>query len=187
MERYPLPNMMDLSANMEGCTIFSKIDLVKAFHQVPIAPKDRQKTAVITPFEYNNMPFGLCNAVQTLQRMQDLIFRDLPFTFVYLDDQRVASRGMEQHVEDLRAIFQHLADNGLAINLEKCKFAVKELDLLGHCLSATGITRLSDSLKVMYDFPRPHMVKDLQQILGMVSFSAKNCTDPCPFDQLAEG
>jgi cleavage and polyadenylation specificity factor subunit 1 len=64
--------------------------------------------------------------------MQDQIFKDLPCTFVYLDDQRVASRDMEQHVADLRAVFQCLADNGLAINLEKCKFAVQELDFLGH-------------------------------------------------------
>jgi hypothetical protein len=62
-DRYPLPNMMDLSPNMEGCTIFNKINLVKAFHQVPIAPEDRQKTAVITPFGlFEYMPFGLCNA-----------------------------------------------------------------------------------------------------------------------------
>jgi hypothetical protein len=70
-DRYPLPNLMDLSTNMDSCMVFSKIDLVKAFHQVPIASEDRQKTAVITPFglfEYNYMPFGLCNAAQTLQR-----------------------------------------------------------------------------------------------------------------------
>jgi Reverse transcriptase (RNA-dependent DNA polymerase) len=47
-DRYPLPNLMDLSANMDGCTVFSKIDLVKAFHQVPIAPEERKKSAVIT-------------------------------------------------------------------------------------------------------------------------------------------
>jgi hypothetical protein len=43
LDRYPLPNMMDLSANMDSCTIFSKIDLVKVFHQVPIAPEDCQR------------------------------------------------------------------------------------------------------------------------------------------------
>jgi hypothetical protein len=133
-DRYPLPNMMDLSANMEGWTIFNKIDLVKAFHHVPIVPEDRQKTAVITPFglfEYNYMPFGLCNADQ---RVQDQIFKDLPCIFVYLDDQHVASRKMEQHAADLRAVLQCLADNSLAINLEKCEFAVPELDFLGHRL-----------------------------------------------------
>jgi cleavage and polyadenylation specificity factor subunit 1 len=103
--------MMYLFANMEGCTIFSKIDLVKAVHQVPIAPEDRQKTAVIPPFgliEYNYMQFGLGNAAQTLQRMQNQIFRDLPCTFVYLDEQCVASRDIEQQVADLRAVFKRL-------------------------------------------------------------------------------
>jgi hypothetical protein len=157
--------MLDLSANMDGCTVFSKIDLVKAFHQVPIAPADCQKTAVITPFglfEYNYMHFGLCNSAQTLQRMQDQIFRDLPCTFVYLDDQWVATRDIDQHMADLRAVFQRLADNGLAINLEKCEFAVPELDFLGHRLSAAGVTPLATSIQVMHDFPRPHTVKDLQ-------------------------
>jgi Reverse transcriptase (RNA-dependent DNA polymerase) len=68
-DSYPLPTLMDLSGNMDSCMVFSKIDLVKAFHQVPIAPEDRQKTAIITPFglfEYNCMPFALRNYVQTL-------------------------------------------------------------------------------------------------------------------------
>jgi cleavage and polyadenylation specificity factor subunit 1 len=77
---------------------------------------------------------------------------------------------MEQHVVDLRAMFQRLAYNGLAINLEKFEFAVPKLDFLGHRLSATGVTPLSGSLQVMYDFPQPHTIKDLQQFLGMVNF-----------------
>jgi hypothetical protein len=79
---YPLPNLMDLSTNKDGCAVFSKIDLVNAFHQVPIAPKDRQKTAVIIPFgllEYNYMPFALSNAAQALQRLQDNLCQHLPF------------------------------------------------------------------------------------------------------------
>jgi hypothetical protein len=71
-DRDPLPNLMDLSANIDGCTVFSKINLVKAFHQVPIAPVDRQKTAIISPFglfEYNYMPFGLCNAASNTPKL----------------------------------------------------------------------------------------------------------------------
>jgi cleavage and polyadenylation specificity factor subunit 1 len=149
---------------MDGCTVFSKINLVKAHHQVPIAPEDRQKTAVITLFglfEYNYKPFGLCNAAQTLQKMQDQIFKDC--TFVYLDYQSVASR-------DLRAVFQCLVDNSLAINLEKCKFAVPELDFLGRRLSAAGVTPHAGSLQVMYNFPLLHTIKDLQRFFGMVNF-----------------
>jgi hypothetical protein len=128
-DRFPLPNMMDLSANLEGCTVFSKIALPKTFHQVSIAPEDHYKTAVNPPFglfEYNYMPFGLCKAAQTLQRMQDTLFRVLPCIFVYLDDQHVASMGMEKYTEDLTAVFKILSYNSLAINLEKCEFAVPE-------------------------------------------------------------
>jgi hypothetical protein len=53
---------------------------------------------------------------------------------------------MEQHVVDLRAVFQHLVDNGLAINLEKCECEVEELDFLGHRLSATGVIRSVNSV-----------------------------------------
>jgi cleavage and polyadenylation specificity factor subunit 1 len=67
---------------------------------------------------------------------------------------------MEQHVADLRDVFLRQVDNGLAINLEKCEFAVEELDFLGHRLSTASITPLSGSLQGMYDFPRLHTVKD---------------------------
>jgi Reverse transcriptase (RNA-dependent DNA polymerase) len=168
-----LPNLIDLSANMDSCMVFSKIDLVKAFHQVPIAPEDCQKKAVITPFglyKYNYMPFGLCNAAQTLQRLQDNLFQELPFVFVYLDDGRVASRNLDKQVDYLQAVFRILADNGLAINLDKCQFAIPEINFLGHRLSAAGVTPQRDSLQVMLDFPRPQNVKDLQRFLGMVNF-----------------
>jgi RNase H-like domain found in reverse transcriptase len=73
-------------------------------------------------------------------------------------------------VEHLRAVFRILLDNGIAINLDKCEFAVAELNFLCHHLSAASVTPLQDSLQVMFDFPRSHTVKDLQRFLGMVNF-----------------
>jgi hypothetical protein len=70
----------------------------------------------------------------------------------------------------MRAIFRILADNGLAINLDKCEFAIRGRDFLGHCLRIAAVTPLWDSLQVMLDFPRPHTVKDLLRFLGMVNF-----------------
>jgi hypothetical protein len=75
---------MDLSANMDSCTVFSKINWVKAFYQVPITTEEHQKMTVITPFglfEYNYMPFGFYNAAQALQRLQDNLFQSLLFIF----------------------------------------------------------------------------------------------------------
>jgi len=71
---YSCPNLADLSASLSGCTVFSKLDLRKGYHQVPVRPQDIPKTAVVTPFglfEYLRMPFGLRNAGQTFQRLMD--------------------------------------------------------------------------------------------------------------------
>jgi Reverse transcriptase (RNA-dependent DNA polymerase) len=108
------------------------------------------------------MTFGLCNAAQTLQRLADNLFQHLLFVFVYLDDSCVASRKLDKVVDHMRAIFRILAYNGLAITLEKCEFAVPELNFHGHCLSAAGAIPLRDSLQVMFEFPWPHTVRDLQ-------------------------
>ena len=88
-DRYPVPNVQDLSSRLSGCTVFSKLDLEKGYYQVPMSPEDVTKTAVVTPFglwEFLKMPFGLRNAGQTFQRLMDQVCAGLTFTFVYLDD-----------------------------------------------------------------------------------------------------
>jgi hypothetical protein len=74
LDKYPLPNMQDLSNGLHGCTLFPKIDLVKGYHQIPVVTEDILKTAIISPFglfEYLFTPFGLSNSAQTFQRMMD--------------------------------------------------------------------------------------------------------------------
>jgi Reverse transcriptase (RNA-dependent DNA polymerase) len=97
---YLLPNIMDFSGRLSGCTVFSTIDLVKRYHQVPTAAADIPKTAIITPFglfEYLFMPFQLRNTAQTFQRLIDHLFLHLPFVFTYLDDHLIASRNAAEH------------------------------------------------------------------------------------------
>jgi Reverse transcriptase (RNA-dependent DNA polymerase) len=80
-DKYPLPNMADFAARLDGCRVFSKLDLNKGYLQVPVAAADIPKTALITPFglfEFVRMPFGLKNAGMTFQLMMDAIFADLP-------------------------------------------------------------------------------------------------------------
>ena len=122
-DRYRTPNVQDFTSHLAGATIFSKIDLVRAYHQIPVEESDIAKTAIIPPFglfQFCRMPFGLRNATQTFQRFMDDICRDLDFVFVYLDDILVASRSQEEYLHHLRALFQQLTDQGLVINPAKC-------------------------------------------------------------------
>jgi hypothetical protein len=107
-DRYPLPSLLDCAANLHGKNIFSKIDLVKGYHQVPVQEKDIPKTAIITPFglyEYVFMPFGLRNSAQTFQRLMDHIFGVEEDIFSYLDDHLASSSNIEDHLLLLRRFF----------------------------------------------------------------------------------
>ena len=172
-DRYSMPLISDLTARLHGKKFFGKVDLVKGYHQIPMAENDIAKTAIATPFgtfEFLRMPFGLKNAGQTFQRMMDSIFSDLDFLFVYMDDVLVASRSLNEHVEHFRELFRRLAAHDLVVSPVKCQFGKTEINFLGHTVTKDGIKPLPEKVDAITAYPEPDTIDELRRFLGMVNY-----------------
>ena len=172
-DRYPVKSLQDFNAELRGKKIFSKVDLLKGYHQIPVNPNDIRKTAVITPFGlfvFPRCPFGLKNAGQDFQRLMDQILGDVPHTYVYLDDILIASETMEEHIEDLKRVFEILEANGLVVNRKKCVLGKKSIEFLGHLVDENGIRPLPEKVEAIRKVKAPTTIKELQRFLGMVNY-----------------
>ncbi|BHF65316.1 hypothetical protein SprV_0200832600 [Sparganum proliferum] len=179
-DRYSFSHLQDFAGALFGKSVFSKIDLVRAFHQIPIAPEDISKMAVTTPhglFQFIRMLFSLRNAAQTFQRFIDHVLHGLPFVYAYIDDLLVASRNEEEHKEHLALVFDELDKFGVAT---KCMLGVPSLEFLGHQVDSEGLHSLPSKVGAVRNPPPPTSKRQLQRFLGMVNFYRRflpNCAD----------
>ena len=172
-DRYPVRNLQDFNSDLRGKSIFSKVDLLKGYHQIPVNPADVKKTAVITPFGlylFPRCPFGLKNAGQDFQRLMDKILGEVPHTFVYLDDILIASSSPEEHLADLERVFSILEENGLVVNRKKCILGEASIEFLGHVCDAHGIKPLPCKVEAIRKVKPPTTIKELQRFLGMINY-----------------
>ena len=172
-DRYSNPLIADLTARLHGRRVLGKVDLVKGYHQIPVAEEDIAKTVITTPFgtfEFLRMRFGLKNAGQTFQRMMDEILGDLDYLFVYMDDVLVASRNSEEHTEHFRQLFRRLAEHDLVVSPAKCQFGQTKIEFLGHTVTKDGVEPLPEKVAAIDQFPMPSTPDGLRQFLGMINF-----------------
>lgn len=174
-DAYPLPNIVETLDHLHNSVYFTTLDLYSGFHQVRMSPDDIEKTAFSIPdqhYEFQNMPFGLCNAPATFQRLIDSILMGIKGeeALVYLDDIIVFSSTIEQHAERLNKVLSRLETANLYAQLSKCVFAANEVEYLGHIVTNNGILPDPKKISSIKKYPKPRTVKEIQAFLGLVGY-----------------
>ena len=143
-DSYPLPRIAETLDALNGSQLFSSVDLRSGYWQIELDDASREKTAFITHaglYEFNVMPFGLCNAPSCFQRLMECVLRGLTWkiALIYLDDVLVYSRTFEDHLQHLRLVFDRFRESGLKLKPNKCHFGQKKVKFLGHIISKDGV------------------------------------------------
>ena len=154
----------------------SVADVLSAFWQVPVAEEHVDRTALVTPsgkYCFKRMPFGVANAPWLFQHVMSLALGHLgPESGVlsYMDDLICINHTFESHLSSLEKMFAALQVAGLTLKPSKIQFGQREVDYLGHVISAKGISVSTDRINAIRDLPTPKSIKDLRSVLGMANF-----------------
>ncbi|UYV63096.1 hypothetical protein LAZ67_2003113 [Cordylochernes scorpioides] len=165
---YPLPRVDDALDNLSGARYYSSMDLRTGYWQIEVDEHDREKTAFITPdglYEFRVMPFGLCNAPATFERMMDTVLKGLKWNIClcYLDDIVVYGPSFEEHLKRLEVVLECLQQSGLNVNHEKCLFGSRQLKILGHVVNENGIHPDPEKVEAILKFPSRKSIPDIRK------------------------
>ncbi|KRX32404.1 Retrovirus-related Pol polyprotein from transposon 17.6, partial [Trichinella murrelli] len=171
----PLPRIDATLDALAGAKWFTTLDLASGYWQVEVDKRDREKTAFATPlglYQFKVMPFGLCNAPGTFQRLMERTLSGLvgKSCLVYLDDIIVFSTTEEERLTRLEEVFQRLKRVGFKIKPEKCQLMKKQVVYLGHVITPEGIGTDSQKTAAVRQWRTPRCVREVRQFLGLASY-----------------
>ena len=170
-DAYPLPRIDDTLDTLSGSQWFSTLDLLSGYWQVEVAERDREKTAFATEsglFEFKVMPFGLCNAPVTFQRLMDLVLAGVQWShcLVYLDDIIVVGRSFHDHLQNPSVVLQRLKEANLHLKPAKCSFCKSQVSYLGHIVSRQGVATDLEKTNKAHPYHNLRSTK----VLGLASY-----------------
>lgn len=159
-DAFPLPRIEKTLSTLKRAAWFSTLDLASSYWQVGVDPEDRPKTAFSTPlglFEFQRMPFGLCNGPATFQRlMQRCLYGCLTdFSLVYLDDIIIYSLDFATHISHLEQVFQRLSQYGLKLRPDKCSLFQQQVKFLGHVVDGASVRPDPGKTAAVQSWPTP--------------------------------
>ena len=173
-DSYPLPQIQEAIKSLDGTGCFACLELKAGFWQIVMDEASRQYTAFtvgnIGFFECKYMPFGLCDALATFQRLMQNCLGELNLTYclIFLDDMIVFSKMEVEHLHHLHIVFEHFREHNLKLKPTKCEFFKNEIKYLAHHISKEGVQPIKENLKAVSIFAPPQTCTKIQAFLGLV-------------------
>ncbi|GJV64076.1 putative reverse transcriptase domain-containing protein [Tanacetum coccineum] len=167
---YPLPRIDDLFDQLQGSSIYSKIDLRSGYHQLRVREKDILKTAFRTRYghyEFQVRPFGLTNAPAIFMDLMNRVCKPYldKFVIVFIDDILIYSKNEKEHEEHLKAILELLKKEELYAKFSKCEFWIPKVQFLGHVIDCQGIHVDPAKIESIKDWASPKTPTEIRQFL----------------------
>ena len=162
---------------MKDAKVFSKLDLKRGYHQIPLAEKDKAKTNFWGPnrqlFKWNVVQYGLKNAPPFFQRIMNRKLRGVIYARCYIDDIIMWSADVKLHMGHLRAVLKLLDSKGLRVHPRKCVFGTDTIDFLGYKLTGKGFKPQLEKTKAIREMPTPKDFPSPRAVLGLFSSHRK--------------
>ncbi|GJV01596.1 putative reverse transcriptase domain-containing protein [Tanacetum coccineum] len=173
--RYPLPRIDDLFDQLQGSSIYSKIDLRSGYHQLRVREEDIPKTAFRTRYghyEFQVMPFGLTNAPAVFMDLMNRVCKPYldKFVIVFIDDILIYSKNKQEHAEHLKLILELLKKEQLYAKFSKCEFWIPKVQFLGHVIDSQGIHVDPAKIESVKDWESPKSAMEIRQFLGLAGY-----------------
>ncbi|GJU58126.1 putative reverse transcriptase domain-containing protein [Tanacetum coccineum] len=172
---YPLPRIDDLFDQLQGSSIYSKIDLRSGYHQLRVREQDIPKTAFRTRYghyKFQVMPFGLTNAPAVFMDLLNRVCKPYldKFVIVFIDDILIYSKDEKEHEEHLKAILELLKKEKLYAKFSKCEFWIPKVQFLGHVIDSIGIYVDPAKIESIKDWASPKTPTEISQFLGLAGY-----------------
>ena len=173
-DSHPLPCICETLESLAGATHYSTFDMNSGFWQVPMDEESKQYTAFTLGsmglYECESMPFGLCNAPPTFQRLMLNCLDELNPTYclIYLDDVIIFSQTEEEHLERMCVVFDCLREHGLKLKPSKCGVFKMEINYLAHHVSKKGVLPSKKNLEAIAECPPPDTYTKVKSFVGLV-------------------
>ena len=179
-ERHPIPTVDEVLQEMEGGSVFSKLDLKWGYHQIELSEESRGITTFVTHkglYRYKRLMFGITSAPEKYQQVMQQVLSGCEGAQNISDDIIVYGTSREEHDHRLEKVLMCIKNKGLTLNREKSKFYMSQLTFMGLVLTPKGIGPTEERVKAVLEAREPENASEVKSFLGMVNFSAKFIPD----------